>query len=217
MASPTSVAAAPRRGRVLLPTIIVLAVIVLGFVIFTGFYTDWLWFDSVDQTEVFTVTLITRLALFGSFGLTMAVVLAGTLWIAYRFRPSVPPLTQEQAGLERYRMALNPFRVVITIGIAAVVGLLAGISASAEWGTFLRWRNATDFGVTDPQFGLDIGFYTFTYPFWRFVLGFAFFFLNQFSSAMGSAEVVAPFVAAWLPPVLTALAALTLLFYTEDG
>ena len=49
------------------------------------------------------------------------------------------------------------------------------------------------------------------------ILGFAFFFLNQFSSAMGSAEVVAPFVAAWLPPVLTALAALTLLFYTEDG
>ena len=49
------------------------------------------------------------------------------------------------------------------------------------------------------------------------VLGFAFFFVNQFSSAMGSAEVVPPFVAAWLPPVLTALAAFTLLFYTEDG
>ena len=49
------------------------------------------------------------------------------------------------------------------------------------------------------------------------VLGFAFFFLNQFSSAMGSAEVAPPFVAAWLPPILTALAAFTLLFYTEDG
>ncbi|MDQ1153827.1 LPS export ABC transporter permease LptG [Brevundimonas sp. SORGH_AS_0993] len=49
------------------------------------------------------------------------------------------------------------------------------------------------------------------------VLGFAFFFLNQFSSAMGAAEVVPPFLAAWLPPVLTALAAFTLLFYTEDG
>ena len=33
------------------------------------------------------------------------------------------------------------------------------------------------------------------------VLGFAFFFVNQFSSAMGSAEVVPPFLAAWLPPV----------------
>lgn len=49
------------------------------------------------------------------------------------------------------------------------------------------------------------------------VLGFAFFFLNQFSAAMGSAEVVPPFLSAWLPPVLTALAAFTLLFYTEDG
>jgi lipopolysaccharide export system permease protein len=49
------------------------------------------------------------------------------------------------------------------------------------------------------------------------VLGFAFFFLNQASSAFGSAEVVPPFVAAWLPAMLTALAAFTLLFYTEDG
>jgi uncharacterized membrane protein (UPF0182 family) len=172
MASPTTVSAG--RGRVLLPTIIVLAVIVIGFVIFTSFYTDWLWFDSVGETEVFTVTLTTRLALFGSFGLTMAVVLAGTLWIAYRFRPSAPPLTPEQSSLERYRMALDPFRVIITAAIAGLIGLLAGISAASEWSTFLRWRNATDFGVTDPQFGLDVGFYTFTYPFLRFVLGFAF-------------------------------------------
>lgn len=49
------------------------------------------------------------------------------------------------------------------------------------------------------------------------VLGFAFFFVNQFSAALGSAEVIPPFLAAWLPAVLTALAALTLLFYTEDG
>ncbi|MGA0544376.1 LPS export ABC transporter permease LptG [Brevundimonas sp. VNH65] len=49
------------------------------------------------------------------------------------------------------------------------------------------------------------------------VLGFGFFFLNQFSAAMGSAEVTPPFISAWLPAVLTALAAFTLLFYTEDG
>jgi lipopolysaccharide export system permease protein len=49
------------------------------------------------------------------------------------------------------------------------------------------------------------------------VLGFAFFFVNQAASAFGSAEVIPPWLAAWLPPMLTALAAFTLLFYTEDG
>ena len=49
------------------------------------------------------------------------------------------------------------------------------------------------------------------------VLGFAFFFVNQAASAFGSAEVIPPWLAAWLPPLLTALAAFTLLFYTEDG
>lgn len=49
------------------------------------------------------------------------------------------------------------------------------------------------------------------------VLGFGFFFVNQAASAFGSAEVIPPWLAAWLPPLLTALAAFTLLFYTEDG
>ena len=174
MTTVSPAAAVPRRGRVLLPTIIVLAAIVIGFVIFTGFYTDWLWFDSVDATEVYTTTLYTRLIMMGAFGLTMTVVLAGTMWLAYRIRPAMTTLTQEQASLERYRMAIQPFRLGLMLIIPLIIGLLAGISASAEWGTFLRWRNATDFGITDPQFGLDLGFYTFTYPFLRFVLGFAF-------------------------------------------
>ena len=49
------------------------------------------------------------------------------------------------------------------------------------------------------------------------VLGFAFFFINQFAAALGAAEAIPPFLAAWLPPMLTALSAFTLLFYTEDG
>ncbi|MDO9588079.1 MAG: LPS export ABC transporter permease LptG [Brevundimonas sp.] len=49
------------------------------------------------------------------------------------------------------------------------------------------------------------------------VLGFGFFFVNQAAAAFGAAEVIPPWLAAWLPPLLTALAAFTLLFYTEDG
>ncbi len=63
--------ARPRRRGVLLPTIIVLALLVGSFVVFTGFYTDWLWFVSVDKTEVFTTSLVTRALMFGVFGTIM--------------------------------------------------------------------------------------------------------------------------------------------------
>jgi len=159
---------------VLLPTIIVLVAIVIGFVIFTGFYTDWLWYDSVEATSVYTVTLTTRIIMFFAFGLTMAFLVGGTMWLAYRLRPKVATLTPEQASLERYRMTLEPFKIPALIIIPLLIGLLTGITASAEWGTFQRWMNGAEFGITDPQFGLDVAFYTFTYPFLRFVLGFAF-------------------------------------------
>lgn len=48
-------------------------------------------------------------------------------------------------------------------------------------------------------------------------LGFVFFFLNQFCGALGKAEIIPTFAAAWAPPLLALLSGLTLLCYTEDG
>jgi lipopolysaccharide export system permease protein len=48
-------------------------------------------------------------------------------------------------------------------------------------------------------------------------LGFAVFLLNQFCGALGSTDVVPVAFAAWAPPVLAFLGAVTLLCYTEDG
>jgi lipopolysaccharide export system permease protein len=48
-------------------------------------------------------------------------------------------------------------------------------------------------------------------------LGFVFYFLDQICSAMGRADILPPFVAAWTPPLLALLSGFTLLCYTEDG
>jgi lipopolysaccharide export system permease protein len=48
-------------------------------------------------------------------------------------------------------------------------------------------------------------------------LGFVFFFLNEFSGALGEAGVIPHLAAAWAPPALALLSGLTLLCYTEDG
>ena len=58
---------------------------------------------------------------------------------------------------------------MIAVGIVLV--LFAGSSASGAWRTWLQWRNAPPFGTKDPQFGLDVSFYVFDLPWWRFVLG----------------------------------------------
>ena len=36
------------------------------------------------------------------------------------------------------------------------------------------WRNSTSFGIKDPQFGKDVSFYVFEYPWLRFVTSFSF-------------------------------------------
>ena len=49
---------------------IVVIINLVSFVLFTGFYTDWLWFDSVAATSVYSTQLLTRAILFGAFGAT---------------------------------------------------------------------------------------------------------------------------------------------------
>ena len=64
--------------------------------------------------------------------------------------------------------------VWVLVAIGAVVGLFAGGAASGRALDYLAWRNATPFNITDPRFGLDVGFFVFAYPWWRFVLSFIF-------------------------------------------
>jgi uncharacterized membrane protein (UPF0182 family) len=163
-----------RRGGVLFPTLVILAILVIAFSSFAGFYSDILWFRSVNFSSVFTTQLITRVGLFFIFGLVLAFVVLLNAWIAYRIRPVFRGLSLEQQNLDRYRVALEPFRGAILIAAAAGLLLIGGSSAATQWGTYLLWGNGVDFGTTDPQFGRDISFFTFDLPWYRFLLGFGF-------------------------------------------
>ncbi|MEP6462964.1 MAG: UPF0182 family protein, partial [Frankiaceae bacterium] len=165
-----------RRGpKLLLPSVGLLVVALILASVFTSFYTDLLWFRSVDFARVFTTQLRTRLLLFAVFGVLTAVLVGINVVVAYRLRPPFRPLSAEQQGLERYRVGIDPYRRWVLVALAGLLGLLAGSSAASRWSTWLLWRNAVSFGQTDPQFHKDISYFTFTYPFQRFLLGFAFF------------------------------------------
>lgn len=163
-----------RRARTLLMTLGVLAVLAMAFVMFAGFWTDWLWYRSVAYSSVFTTTLWTKIGLFLVFGLLMAIAVGLNIWLAYRLRPPLSAMSLEQQSLDRYRMSLAPYKKWVLLAITALVGLIAGASASGQWRTWLMYVNGVAFHQKDPQFHLDVSFYAFDLPWYRFLLGFGF-------------------------------------------
>ncbi|MGW3628991.1 UPF0182 family membrane protein [Streptomyces sp. NPDC005122] len=163
-----------RRVRTLLMTLGVLAVLAMAFVMFAGFWTDWLWYRSVHYSSVFTTTLWTKIGLFFVFGLLMAAAVGVNIWLAHRLRPPLSAMSMEQQSLDRYRMGIAPYKRWLLLGVTALVGLIAGASASGQWRTWLMWVNGVPFDQKDPQFHLDVSFYAFDLPWYRFLLGFGF-------------------------------------------
>ena len=155
-------------------TLGVLAVLAMAFTMFAGFWTDLLWYRSVRYSSVFTTTLWTKIGLFFVFGLLMAVAVGLNIWLAHRMRPPLSAMSVEQQSLDRYRMGIAPYKKWILLGVTALVGLIAGASATGQWRTWLQWVNGVSFNQQDPQFHKDVSFYAFDLPWYRFLLGFGF-------------------------------------------
>ncbi len=163
----------PRRRGPLIPTIAALAVLVIAFFVMSSLWTSKLWFETMSAGRVFSVSIWTRLGLFAVFGLVTFVVVGGSSWIAWRWRPMDVPGSSNDV-LERYRDAVDAHRRLTVAIPAAVIAIFAGASGASRWQQFLAWRHRTPFGTVDAHFGKDASFYVFTYPWLRYLLSFAF-------------------------------------------
>jgi uncharacterized protein len=174
MRPPVPVPALSRRAKLVIGAIAVLLVLFTAIGTLTNVYVDYLWFDETGYTEVFWTELQTRLLLFAVAGVATGGLVALSVHLAYRFRPTFRPMSLEQQNLERYRQSLEPRRGLVLTAVGVVLGLFAGFAAQGNWETWLQFRNSTAFGQTDPQFGIDLSFFVFEYPFYRLLLGFGF-------------------------------------------
>ena len=162
-----------RRIGALPLTVIILTVLAVVLVSLSGFYVDYLWFKSVEYSEVWTKLLTTRASLFVIFGLFTSLIIVSNILIAYKRRPVYVPTSLEADNLERYRAQIEPIKRAAIIGIALAIFYFAGTAGSRFWELWMLYRNATPFGVTDPQFNRDISFFMFTLPFWQALVGWA--------------------------------------------
>ncbi|UEC41813.1 MAG: conserved membrane protein of unknown function [Methanothrix sp.] len=101
--------------------------------------TEWRWFATLDYSSVYGTMITTKIAIFlvsaVAFG---AVTLANLRLIADR---------------PRYLS-----------WIVVLISIFFGITAQYGWERVLLALNAQAFGMADPLFGNDIGFYVFTLP-----------------------------------------------------
>jgi hypothetical protein len=159
----------PFKGRKspLTLTIGIVVVLIVAFTALSGFYADWLWFKSVDFTSTWSTILGTKAFLFVIGGVLTSLIVMTNVLIAYKRRPLYVPMMVEADNLERYRSQVEPVRRGLFIGLGVAIFYFAGSAGSQLWSTWLLFKNSTSFGVTDPQFNMDISFFAFRLPFWQ--------------------------------------------------
>ncbi|MGH2528396.1 MAG: UPF0182 family protein [Actinomycetota bacterium] len=152
------------------------AALLIGFTALSGFFVDLLWFREVGYTQVFWTILRTKIALGLIFGAAFFAILYANLLIVRMLTPKYRPLTPDQEVIERYRVAFEPYAWWLLPVIAGVIALFVGFGVTAQWRTFLLWRNSSGvtFGTGDPLFNRDPAFYVFGLPWLEFVQGWLF-------------------------------------------
>ncbi len=162
------------RGRAF---IIIAAVVVVGLLLsarfLAGFYTEFLWFDSVGRDDVFWGEIGAKVTLFAIFGLAFAALAVLNLVIADRLAPQAFSANTHPV-VERFHEFFGNRLRIVRFGIAIALALLFAAPAVARWQDWLMFRNSKSFGVNDAQFGNDVGFYLFKLPFVTFVLDWLF-------------------------------------------
>jgi len=115
-------------------------------------YSDLLWFQSLEYGSVFMTVLTTKIGIFLLATFILFFLISINAYLADR-----------KGKLKRKYIAI------------AILSAIVGLILSGSWEIILRYLNQEEFGMIDPIFSKDIGFYIFTLPFYRLVQNFLFF------------------------------------------
>ena len=157
---------AQRSSRIILLLALGLALFIL-INIGKGLYSEWLWFNSLGYASVYTTVLSTKVLVFLLAAATFAIFFLGNLVLATRLAPKKETHFWPWALVSQFRQIL---RVNVILG-TTLLSLIFGLVAQSQWEVILRFFNAQPFGISDPVFHREVGFYVFSLPFFGFLRG----------------------------------------------
>ncbi len=159
----------------LLPAAILLFIAVGGI---TGYLEKWLWMGQLHYTGIFWTLFSVQWTMFAAAFIFVFLFMSINLGEALQHSGAIGgriqrELVQEDAVSSTDLVDLAAIGITPKLLRSAVVIFslgLAWLAADAffsQWDTYLRFQYGASFGVADPLFGIDVGFYVFQLPFYR--------------------------------------------------
>jgi uncharacterized membrane protein (UPF0182 family) len=141
----------------MLITAAVIAAIAVFIFASAAFWVNWWWFGSMGYRSVLTTRYTAQVVSFVLGAGLAAAIFGGNLAVAFRRSTGV------QQGGRIVTFAERTLRAAI-IAASALVAVLFGLAAARRWDTWLLWLHGNAFGLRDPVFHRDVGFYVFALP-----------------------------------------------------
>jgi len=136
-------------------------VILIALSIFSTFFTDYWWFSSLGFSSVFWTKYKAEYLLWFIGFLSFLLLINLNLSIALRSKSN---LTVDPRIADMLKTFGKYFRMAVYGGAALLAFIMAG-ALSDGWMNMLTYVHAEGFGISDPVFGNDVGFYFFKLPF----------------------------------------------------
>jgi uncharacterized membrane protein (UPF0182 family) len=165
-----------RMRLLLMGAAAIIVVALIGLTVADGLLVDLLWFMSLGYRRVFTITLVAEAAIFLSVWLVAFATIAVNGLLALRLshdreRLHVVRRSDQvtEVNLPELIRSLGdrvPWKLIV-VGLAALLAVFAAQGEAASWDVYLKALNGVPFGVKEPAFGRDIGFFIFELPFWE--------------------------------------------------
>ncbi len=160
----------------------------LSFLVFVGiigfsiaravatFFTNYLWFDSVDLNSVWLKIILTKSALVAATSLLAFVFIFINLRLAVRATPVMDIFEsfESQDPLSRFREFFNERFLKYRFWGALGLSIFLGAGASQLWEQVLLFLNQKSFGIADPVFQYDVSSFVFGLPLYRLFVSWGF-------------------------------------------
>ncbi len=159
-----------RRWRPLKLIIVAAVVIIALLMVISGWIQKGLWMRQLGYAGVFWTLLSLQLGLFCVAFVVALVYLWTNLVLAAKNTATslAGSLTGESSFAEKVGIQISPADFKLAMGaLAAAAALIFAVIFYSQWDTYLRFRYGGSFGLSDPLFKVDVGFYLFHLPFYE--------------------------------------------------